>query len=77
MLCGAETQAVLNPLDDYLYTYHYGRPESGSKDGENSEDDLEYSQQQHFSDDDATQLPGPPYNLPAYHGADFESQPIL
>lgn len=26
---------------------------------------------------DATQIPGPPYNLPAYPGADFESQPIL
>ena len=79
VLCGEETQAVLNQLDDYLYTYHYGRPESGSKGGENSEDNLEYSQQQHFSDDDddATQLPDHPYNLPAYHGADFESQPIL
>ena len=76
MLCGEETQAVLNQLDDYLYTHHY----SGSKDGENSEDssDLEYTQQQHFSDDDdATQLPDPLYNLPAYHGADFESQPII
>ena len=31
VLCGAETQAVLNQLDDYLYTYHYGRPESGSR----------------------------------------------
>ena len=67
VLCGAETQAVLDELDDYLYTYHYGR--SGSKDGENSQseaDGFEYSQQ-NFSDvdDDATQLPGPPHNLPA------------
>ena len=78
VLCGEKTQAVLNQLDDCLYTYYYGRPESGFKDGENSEDDLDYNQWQHFSDDDdATQLPNPPYNLPAYHGADFESQPIL
>ena len=75
VLCGEETQAVLNELDDYLHTYHYGR--SGSMDGENSQteaDGFEYSQQ-NFSDvdDDATQL----LDLPAYNGADFESQPIL
>ena len=61
-------QAVLSQLNDYLYTYHCWRAESGSKDGENSEDtsDLEYTQWQHFSDgDDVTQLPVPPYNLPA------------
>ena len=69
---------MLNDLDNYLYTYHYGR--SGSKVGENSTteaDSFEYSQQNFSEDDDATQLPGPAYDLPAYNGADFESQPIL
>lgn len=78
VLCGEDTQAVLNDLDNYLYTYHYGR--SGSKVGENSTteaDSFEYSQQNFSEDDDATQLPGPAYDLPAYNGADFESQPIL
>ena len=78
VLCGEETQALLNDLDNYLYTYHYGR--SGSKIGENSmtdADSFECSQQNLSDDDDATQLPGTPYNLPPYNGADFESQPIL
>ena len=74
---GEETQAVLNELDDYLYTYHRGRSGPTCMDGENSQteaDGFEYSQQ-NFSDvdDDATQLP----DLPAYNGNDFESQPIL
>ena len=66
-------KTVLNELDDYPCMYHYV-----SKGGEKSQsetDDFEYSQQN--TDDDATQLPCPPYNLAAYHGADFESQPIL
>ena len=38
-------------------------------------DSFECSQQN--LSDDATQLPGTPYNLPPYNGADFKSQPIL
>ena len=59
-------------------TYHYGN--FGSKIGENSMTDADSFEccQQNFSDnDDATQLPGTPYNLPPYNGADFKSQPIL
>ena len=76
-LCNLDTQAVLNQIDHYLNTYP--KPGCGSKDSDTSEDDLEYGQQ-HFSDDldpDATQLPGPGHNIPAYHGANFESQTIL
>ena len=56
VLCGEETQVLLNDLDNYLYTYHYGR--SGSKIGEHSmtdADSFECSQQNLSDDDDATQ----------------------
>ena len=71
---------MLNELNHYLYTYHGGHYlRSGSKDNSQTDADaFEYSQR-NFSDDDddATQLPDRPYNLPSYNGAEFESQPIL
>ena len=64
VLCGEETQCVLDELDHHLNTYHYERSQAESKDVENTqtEDDFEYSHQ-YFSDDYATQIPGPTYKI--------------